>query len=323
MCRACLYESSTKKTAPAKEVDKKSDPLKSNSEGRGGGERERQGTGGAMTAGRKREMEGHTPTEHQEKHRKHEGRGLHLSSVLGPGANLVEEEGGRGGGRRGGGKAMQLTDEGDKVEGLEDVFKKRTRTDICEHQHRRSRCRDCGGSGICEHQIQRCTCKEYGGSNICEHQRVKSQCKDCGGGSICEHQRVRSRCKDCSASGLCEHQRQRTKCKESKTAAAAASASIRGGGVSVKTAVAGGFCEHQRQRHKCKQCGGSSICKHQRHSGATANNVAASASINGCGKTVNNAAPSSSWVQACSQTFRHQDSRFVSSTRSSHTCDES
>ena len=32
---------------------------------------------------------------------------------------------------------------------------------------------------------------------LCEHQRRRSTCKDCGGSSICEHQRPKSRCKEC------------------------------------------------------------------------------------------------------------------------------
>ena len=38
----------------------------------------------------------------------------------------------------------------------------------------------------------------------CEHNRRKSSCKDCGGASICEHNRRKSRCKDCGGSSLCK-----------------------------------------------------------------------------------------------------------------------
>lgn len=30
-----------------------------------------------------------------------------------------------------------------------------------------------------------------------EHNKRKSRCKDCGGSEICEHNRLRSQCKDC------------------------------------------------------------------------------------------------------------------------------
>jgi len=50
---------------------------------------------------------------------------------------------------------------------------------------------------ICQHQRRRSECKECGGANICQHQRKRSTCKECGGASICQHQRKRSRCKEC------------------------------------------------------------------------------------------------------------------------------
>ena len=129
---------------------------------------------------------------------------------------------------------MHLTDEGGKEEGLEYMIKKKPRTDLCEHQHQRSLCKDCGGSSPCEHRRQRSNCN--GGSDsgkkpctdLCEHQRQRSQCKDCGGGGICEHQRVRSPCKDCGNRRLCEQQRIRSKYK----------ASTRGRAESANTAVA-------------------------------------------------------------------------------------
>jgi len=80
---------------------------------------------------------------------------------------------------------------------------------ICEHQRRRDRCKDCGGSGLCEHQRVRSRSKDCGGGSICEHQRIRSSCKECGGGSLCEHQRKKSTCKDCGGSDICEHQRRR------------------------------------------------------------------------------------------------------------------
>jgi hypothetical protein len=50
---------------------------------------------------------------------------------------------------------------------------------ICEHNHRRSECKDGGGAGMCDHNCQRSKCKLYGGSSICEHNRRKSRCKEC------------------------------------------------------------------------------------------------------------------------------------------------
>ncbi len=84
----------------------------------------------------------------------------------------------------------------------------------CEHDRRRSQCKDCGGGSICEHDRIRCQCKDCGGGSICEHDRRRSECKDCGGGSICEHDRIRSRCKDCGGGSICEHDRRRSECKD-------------------------------------------------------------------------------------------------------------
>jgi hypothetical protein len=52
----------------------------------------------------------------------------------------------------------------------------------------------------------------------CEHNRRRSQCKDCGGASICEHMRQRNRCKDCKVPSERarareeESERERAKC---------------------------------------------------------------------------------------------------------------
>ena len=67
----------------------------------------------------------------------------------------------------------------------------------CEHDKRRNRCKECGGSEICQHNRQRSQCKKCGGSQICEHKKIRSQCKECGGSQICEHDKRRSQCKKC------------------------------------------------------------------------------------------------------------------------------
>ena len=63
---------------------------------------------------------------------------------------------------------------------------------LCEHQRRKDRCKECGGSSFCEHQRRRSRCKDCGGSSLREHQCEKSACKDCGGSGLCEHQRVKA-----------------------------------------------------------------------------------------------------------------------------------
>ena len=65
----------------------------------------------------------------------------------------------------------------------------------CEHGVKyRSKCKVCSA---CPHGRRRSRCKECGGSGICEHGRRRTVCKECGGGSICEHGRQRYQCKEC------------------------------------------------------------------------------------------------------------------------------
>lgn len=61
----------------------------------------------------------------------------------------------------------------------------------------RKRAKDSRDRNKCEHDRRRSKCKECGGASICEHNRQRSQCKNCGGGGICDHGRVRSHCKEC------------------------------------------------------------------------------------------------------------------------------
>ena len=44
---------------------------------------------------------------------------------------------------------------------------------------------------MCPHQRRWKKCRAVG---ICQHQRRKSECKECRGASICPHQRIRSQC---------------------------------------------------------------------------------------------------------------------------------
>jgi len=104
---------------------------------------------------------------------------------------------------------------------------------ICEHNRRRSYCKQCKGGSICEHNKRRSQCKECGGASICEHNRRRSICVQCKGGSICEHNRRRSICVQCKGGSICEHNRQRSRCKLCKGSE---------------------ICEHNKQRSQCKIC---------------------------------------------------------------------
>ena len=84
----------------------------------------------------------------------------------------------------------------------------------CEHDRRKSQCKECKGGSICEHDRQQSTCKECKGGAICVHDRRKAQCKECKGGSICEHDIQKYSCKECKGSGICEHDRVKSQCPD-------------------------------------------------------------------------------------------------------------
>ena len=115
---------------------------------------------------------------------------------------------------------------------------------MCEHNKRRSQCKDCNGGSFCEHNRLRYVCIQCGGNGLCKHNRPRSRCKECNGGSFCEHNKIRSLCKPCGGSQVCEHNRKRAIC-------------IDCGG--------SGICEHNKRRVNCKDCNGSNICLHNKH----------------------------------------------------------
>lgn len=120
-------------------------------------------------------------------------------------------------------------------------------SELCEHKKIKSACKECDGVSICKHNKRKSVCKECGGVSICEHKRVKSVCKECGGGSICKHNRIKSQCKECGGSGICEHNLRKSQCKE---------------------CLGSAFCEHNRIKSRCKECGGSQLCEHKRQTSA-------------------------------------------------------
>jgi hypothetical protein len=69
----------------------------------------------------------------------------------------------------------------------------------CEHNKKRSTCKDCKGGSICEHDREKYHCKECKGGGICEHDREKYHCKECKGGGICEHNKQKRICKTCNS----------------------------------------------------------------------------------------------------------------------------
>ena len=76
---------------------------------------------------------------------------------------------------------------------------------LCQHNKRKSRCIECGGSEICEHIQRKSQCVQCGGSGICEHNKRKSRCVECNGREICQHKKRKSRCNECGGSETCKN----------------------------------------------------------------------------------------------------------------------
>ena len=112
---------------------------------------------------------------------------------------------------------------------------------FCKHDKRKSTCHECNGSSFCKHEIRKSRCKECGGSELCKHDKQKSQCKECGGNRFCEHNKFKSICHDCGGSSLCKHDKRKSRCKECNDSA---------------------FCKHDKLKSLCKECDGSELCKH-------------------------------------------------------------
>jgi hypothetical protein len=115
---------------------------------------------------------------------------------------------------------------------------------LCQHNKRKDRCIDCGGSGICPHNKQKNRCIKCGGNSICTHNKLKYQCKDCCNGvSVCQHNKLKWLCYECGGVSVCHHNRRKTQCIEC-------------GGVSI--------CQHNRRKNMCIECGGNNICPHNK-----------------------------------------------------------
>lgn len=147
---------------------------------------------------------------------------------------------------------------------------------LCEHNRRKTDCKDCKASNVCDHDRRKNECKDCKGASICEHGRRRRECIDCGGSSICEHKTLRRRCKQCKGSSICEHNRRKNECRECVGTSVCAHNKLRRhciqcGGASI--------CIHNRRRNICKECGGSSICEHGRRKGRCRECKEAAASV--------------------------------------------
>lgn len=117
------------------------------------------------------------------------------------------------------------------------------KSQLCIHNIRKSRCKNCYGISICEHNIQKQACKTCNGNQICIHKKQKTKCKECNGNGICEHNKDRYKCKECNGTGICEHNREKYNCKECNGS---------------------GICEHNKVKYICRECNGKGICEHEK-----------------------------------------------------------
>lgn len=54
---------------------------------------------------------------------------------------------------------------------------------------------------------------EFEQKNRCEHNRRRSACKECDGSAFCEHNKQKIQCRQCSAYTFCEHNIKKTHCR--------------------------------------------------------------------------------------------------------------
>lgn len=129
----------------------------------------------------------------------------------------------------------------------------------CEHNKRKSRCKECGGSQICEHDKNKYDCKKCDGKGICEHSKNKRYCKECKGSQICEHDKIKRQCRECNGSAFCEHNIIKSSCKECK------GSNICEHNINKTSCIlCSKKCEHNKIKNACKECGGSSYCEHNK-----------------------------------------------------------
>ncbi len=110
----------------------------------------------------------------------------------------------------------------------------------CEHNKRKSRCFECGGSEICKHNKRKTRCVECDGSEICKHNYQKYNCVECKPELRCQHNYIKYNCIHCNSELRCQHNKRKTRCFE-----------------------CGGreLCIHEKRKSRCKKCDGRELCK--------------------------------------------------------------
>lgn len=111
----------------------------------------------------------------------------------------------------------------------------------CNHNKRKNRCKQCGGSQICEHDKEKSRCVQCNGASICEHKIRRENCFKCKGSATCIHNKIKNVCFSCNGNSICIHKKRKSQCKDCNGSS---------------------ICIHKIHRSKCLQCKGSSICTH-------------------------------------------------------------
>jgi len=148
-------------------------------------------------------------------------------------------------------KRQMETKEDDSLEHLNALFgdvtdpnivvKKMYIRKLCEHDKRKSDCKQCSPSKFCIHNRMLRQCPICTPSIMCVHSSRRSGCKICSPNILCHHNCLHQICRICTPENFCEHNLQRKGCK---------------------ICSPGKFCRHNRQPTKCKICSPNVICDH-------------------------------------------------------------
>jgi len=111
----------------------------------------------------------------------------------------------------------------------------------------------------CEHDKRKTDCKECSAGNFCIHNKTLRQCPICTPSCACEHSSRRNMCKICSPNILCPHNYRYQSCRIcSPDKFCTHNLAIKG----CKICSPCKFCPHNLQVTRCKICSPHVICQH-------------------------------------------------------------
>lgn len=119
------------------------------------------------------------------------------------------------------------------------VNKNGRKTEICEHDKTKYRCKACNPHLVCEHDVLKKNCSKCGGKNMCSCGKRISRCRVHGGQALCPCGKEKNMCQTHGGNSLCPCNIRRNHCKK------------HGGSV---------FCSCGKYKYHCKKHNGSSLC---------------------------------------------------------------